>query len=494
MKKIFILALMSCGILLGSCEDNFDPTITGTLAPANFPKTEADFELYTLQAYKPFGAKWGYADVAWQNMFHGYEYGHVIMFDLPTDLFIPFTAWGGFFEFFSKADFDFLKNQDKTSHFEKVRYVTRMTQIIADIEASSLEEEAKQRFIAEARMGRGLTMYYLLHMYGPLPVIMDPAEIGTAAESDLSRPNRETFVGYIEDDLTYAAEHLAVSPEQYGRFNKGLALGILMRLHLNEKNWESAKAAGRQLQGLGYSLYNDYAGLFREITEKNLETIWAVSIDPAATGNNLQGDFNAWPLYNLPSDFQGKNVNGGWPPMGVFTPSWEFYDSFDPADKRRALMVESYLAKDGTQKDRSNMPGPVLAKYPDESGPEFQGNDIPILRFADVLLMLAEAINNTEGPTQEAIDLVNEVRSVHGGIAGLSESETASPEAFNEAILRERAFDLYFEGVRKMDLVRHGKWESALQQAGKNPGPALFPVPQYAIDVSDGTLSQTQGY
>ena len=495
MKKILIKALLGCGLIFGSCESNFDPIITGSLAPSNFPVTEEDYELYTLQAYKPFGAKWGYPDVAYQNMFFSYEYGHLSMFDLSSDLFIPFPEWGGFWEFFSRADFAFLKNQGKASHFEKVRFVTRMTQIMSDLEKSEISDEAKNRFKAEARMARGWTMYYLLHMYGPLPVIMDPAEINTEAESDLSRPARETFVNYIKEDLEFAAQHLEVTPQEYGRFNKGLAYGILMRLHMNEKNWEAAEAAGRAIVDLGvYDLFNDYAGLFREDTERNVETIWAVPVDPAATGSNLQGNFNAWPLYNLPKDYDLGQLDGGWSSNGVFTPTWDFYDSFDPEDNRRELMIAEYTNKNGNIRNRSNMPGPVLAKYPDLTSPEFQGNDIVILRYADVLLMLAEAINNQAGPTAEAIGYVNEVRRVHGGIEGLSEEETASTEAFNAAILRERAFDLYFEGVRKMDLVRHGKWESALQAAGKTPGPALFPVPQYAIDVSDGQLSQTEGY
>ncbi len=494
MKKIIITAFLGCGLMMSSCEDSFEPTITGSLAPSNFPVSEADYELYTLQAYKPFGAKWGYSDVAYQNMFFSYEYGHLSMFDLSSDLFIPFSEWGGFWEFFSRADFAFLKNQGKEAHFEKVRFVTRMTQIVGDLDKADISQEVKDKLMAEARMARGWVMYYLLHMYGPLPVIMEPEKINTEAEKVLSRPTKETFVSYIEADLQFAAQHLEVTPAEYGRFNKGLALGVLMRLHMNEKNWQAAETAGREIQTLGYSLFDDYAGLFREATEVNAETIWAVSVDPAATGDNLQGNFNAWPLYNLPSDYAVGKLNGGWAPDGVFTPTWEFYDSFDPADKRRELMVAEYTNKSGELRDRSNMPGPVLVKYPDESGPEFQGNDIPLLRYADVMLMLAEAINNQQGPTAEAVALVNEVRNVHGGIGGLSATDISSTEAFNDAILKERAFDLYFEGVRKMDLVRHGKWESALQKAGKTAGPAIFPVPQYAVDVSEGALSQTDGY
>src|SRR5688500_17235571 len=87
-------------VSLCACKKNFDPVITGVLSPDNLPRTEADFNLYTLQAYKPFGSKWGYQDVAYQNMFFSPEYGHLMMFDLSSDLFNTFSEWGGFFEFF----------------------------------------------------------------------------------------------------------------------------------------------------------------------------------------------------------------------------------------------------------------------------------------------------------------------------------------------------------------------------------------------------------
>ena len=501
MKKIIIASLLAASFSITSCEKNFDPVITGVLSPANFPKTEADFKLYALQAYKPFGSKWGYSDVAYQNMFFSPEYGHLAMFDLPTDQMNVFTEWGGLWEFFSKGDFTFLRTQGKQSHFEKVRYVTRMTQVIADIEKATISEAAKNKFIAEARMGRAWTMYYLLHMYGPVPVILDAAKINTNAESDLTRPSRQTYVSMVADDLNFAAANLELSPSEYGRFNKGLALGMLTRLYLNEKNWAEAEKAARATIALGkYSLVSDYAGLFRESTEVNSETIWAVNCDPIAPTNGEGGsNFNAMALYCLPNDFKSIKLGGGWAnPSGVFCPTWAFYDTFDPADKRRNLLVATYTDKAGKERNRSNMRGPVLRKYPDESSPgaDVQGNDMPVLRYADVLLMLAEAINQISGPTAEAIALVNEVRTKHGGIAALSASSTASKTAFNDAILMERGFEFYFEGIRKIDLVRHGKWASALEAAGKvNRGPSeLFPIPQYVINVGEGKIEQTPGY
>ncbi len=501
MKKILILTFCVAGLLFNGCKKNFEPKLLGSLSPANFPVTEADFESYTMEVYKPFQAKWQYTNGT-QSQFaiHGYEFSNVQMFDAPTDIMEKFVDWGGFFTGFSTANFDFLKAISRSkNHFEQIRFVTRITKIIGDLEkATTVSDENKKLWTAEAKMARGWLMYYLLHMYGPVPVILDPAKVGTEAEYDLTRPTRDVYVNAIASDLRYAADNLPKSPAVYGRFNKGLALTVLMRLYLNEKNWQKAESTGREVVALGYSLLTSYKDLFRTATERNNETIFALSVDANADGSDAKGNMNAWTYYTL-GDCPGiTQKGGGW--AQAFSATWKFYDSFDPLDKRREMLVPSYVSTGGQLKQRSNgLKGPIFMKYPDEENTVFaHGNDIPLARYADVMLMLAEAINNQAGPTSEAIGLVNEVRAKHGGIGILPPADIASKQAFNDALLRERGWELFMEGQRKMDLVRFGTWQTALQAVGKTPPPAasgfLFPVPQYALDASKGKLTQTPGY
>ena len=493
MKKLLIIISAVTLICVG-CKKGLEPRLYGRLTPLTFPQSESEYELYALEVYKPFQAKWLYADgTQSQSLFHGYEQSNIMFNDYPTDLLAVFPEWGSF-EFYSKADFRFMINHGRTSHFEKVRFVTRITQIIADLEKSNVPTAKKNQLVAEAKMARGWLMYYLLTMFGPLPVITDAAKIGTDAEKNMSRPERSTFVGYIAQDLRFAADNLPKTPAQYGRFNKGLALTVLMRTYLNEKDWLKAEAVGREIMAMGYSLLSNYRDLFRSATEKNNETIFAVSVDPNANGDVSQGNMNAMTYYTYPSDFKGITQNGGWANPAPFTATWEFYDSFNPSDKRRELLIPAYTSTSGTVKNRSNMRGPVIAKYPDEDKTAFaQGNDIPLARYADVLLMMAEAINNQSGPTAEAIELVNQVRR-RADIGDLAPADVSSREALNDAILRERGWELYFEGQRRVDLIRHNKWQTALQSVGKTPGPALLPIPRYALDASKGALTQTQGY
>ncbi len=501
MKKIFLLTLSAIVLFLSGCKKNFEPQLLGSLSPANFPQTEADFESYTMEVYKPFQAKWQYTNgTQAEYAIHGYEFSIVQMFDAPTDIMEKFVDWGGFFTSFSTANFDFLKSLSRSkNHFEQIRFITRITKIIGDLEKSTTVSEAnKKLWIGEAKMARGWLMYYMLHMYGPVPVILDPAKVGTDAEYDLTRPTRDAYVTAAATDLRFAADNLPKDASVYGRFNKGLALTVLTRLYLNEKNWQKAEGAAREVKALGYSLVSNYRSLFSTATERNSETIFALSVDATADGSDAKGNMNVWTYYTL-GDCPGiSQKGGGW--AQAFSATWKFYDSFDPADKRREMFIPSYVSTGGQLKNRANgLKGPVINKYPDDENTSFaHGNDIPLARYADVTLMLAEAINNQNGPTTEAVTLVNEVRAKHGGIGALAASDIASKDAFNDAILRERGWDLFMEGQRKMDLVRNGKWQAALQSVGKTPPPAatnfLFPIPQYALDASNGKLTQTPGY
>jgi starch-binding outer membrane protein, SusD/RagB family len=500
-RNIYILTALILITAVGACKKGLEPQIYGSLSTTNFPKTEADFTNYTLEVYQPFQSKFGYNDPSgYQNDWFSPEYGDLMMFDYGTDICNTFTGYGGFFTQFSEANFTFLINQGEAdNHFEKIRFVTRITQIISDISNSTISAASKAELTAEARMSRGWNMYYLLQCYGPVPVILDPKLIGTSAESNLTRPSRTDFVNDIVNDLTYAAANLPKAPTDYGRFNQGLALTVLMRTYMNEKDFTDAEKIGRQITAMGYSLVTDYASLFEEATEVNSETIWAVVCLENQDGGENHGSFNAWDFYTYPKDYPGDKVQSSYAGNGAapFSATWAFYNSFDPTDKRRIPLVASYTNKSGGITNQANgLAGPVIAKYPDQGGTinSYQGNDIPKARLGDVMLMLAEAINQNSGPTAEAIGLVNQVRAAHGGLGAVPAPATIDKNTFDLWILKEEGWDNYFEGDRKMELIRHGQYNQALQSVGKTPTPYLFPVPTYEITAGKGTLTQTPGY
>jgi starch-binding outer membrane protein, SusD/RagB family len=503
MKKILYALLISLPFVLGGCEKNLDPEIYGNInSSIDFPVTVNDYELYMMEVYKTFTSKWEYfpieGDETKYHMWFSVEESFFQLFDCGTDQMTVFTSWGDRFTIPSSANYTaYVNYPENQCPFNKVKEVTRMTQIIADLRKADINVEKRNQFIAEARVARAWSMYFLLYLYGPVPVILDPDLVNDYdALSDLTRPSRSIFVDTIAADFRYAANILPQEMTDYGRFNKGLALTQLMRLYMNEKNFAAAESVGREIQAMGFTLVDDYASLFTEPTERNSETIYAISCDPSGGGRPADANFNPYSYYFKPWDFTPGR--GGWGNTGnaPFMVTWDFYYSFDANDERRATLIDSYYTSgDSTLYDSSNMTGAIINKYPDNSTLTFNGNDIVIARYADVMLMLAEAINeNNNGPTTEAIGLVEEVRN-RAGIGILAAGDVASKEAFNDALLRERGWELYFEGVRKFDLVRHGKWPEMVNAvADKDAGPDLLPIPQYALSLSDGKLTQNEGY
>ncbi len=497
MKRILFSIITATLIFLSGCEKGLEPEIYGSLTPNNFPVTVSDFELLVLEVYVPFSCKWPYGEGGSENSYHifGLEEGHIHLFDGPTDHYTIFTDWGDggpLWDSKSRGNFEpMVSNWEDRSHFNKTKFVTRMTNIIDLIESSEAftDESVRNKLLGETRMARGWAMYFMLHLFGPVPVILDPALVGTDAESDLTLPSRSEYVNAIVSDLRFAADNLPVSPDQYGRFNSGLALTALMRLHLNELDFVNAESVGRELLNMGYSLVEDYSSLFREVTERNTETIFAISADPLGQGRGNNGHFNAYSYYCRPWDFDGRN---GW--ATVWTATWDFYDSFDANDTRRERFIIEYTFNDELI-GRADMHGAYIDKYPPEGPNAFQGNDIVLARYADVLLMLAEAVNeNNNGPTQEAVDLLNMIRT-RAEITTYLLGDFTGVDDFNDAILEERGKELFFEGLRKFDLVRHDLWPSALEGVeGKEPSFHLLPYPQYIIDRSDGQITQRPEY
>ena len=198
MKNLFFYLMISI-LFLNSCEKDFDPKIYGNLFTTNFPQTEADYEAYFMCGYLPLSGGYNYALSGWRHPFYSGRQGVIKYFDFTSDYCFPnsVSSWGGSWREWSRGDFAnsvyFGVNfaQEEPNSFELVRVVTRMTNIIDVLQkASTLADDKKRAFVAEARLLRGIMMYYLLHIYGPVPVIVDPELVGNVeAEKNMTSRN-----------------------------------------------------------------------------------------------------------------------------------------------------------------------------------------------------------------------------------------------------------------------------------------------------------------
>lgn len=523
-------------ILTASCEKNFDPKIYGVLTDQNFPVSESDFEALMMACYVPYVNTWTYSLYASSGNQHPWYIpagGVLKMFDTPSDLEAPWVngVWDINYRKASEADFSMCVyysrgalEDTRPNHYPKTREVTRFTSIIKaiqDADATSISETRRQEILAEARMCRGLHLYNLLHVYGPVPVLVDVDKINDPdALNNAVRPSLDDYAQWVYDDFDFAARYAPETQVDRGRFTRDLARVYLMRHCLNEgyhmEGWyKKALDLYSELNTGKYKLFtqgqNPYKEMFRECNDFNCEIIGAISCDPSSTGNNKEGGMNPFAMLAMPNNAAKKNDLGEPTPFAVAGAGWgmtfnlapKFYDTFDEGDLRRECIITSYYTVGGEWwgpadiGKRPEWDGYVPYKYPAETAtaPNF-GNDFPLARWADVLLMFAEAEvrNSKAAPSSEALEAVNAVRK-RAGLGNLQSKYTGSADAFLDALLTERGHEFWFEGMRKIDLIRFNQFATRVAKV-KNTLPThqYMPIPNYAVDEAaelDLVLEQT---
>ncbi len=523
-KTIYIFTLISALLLGSGCEKNFDPKIYGVLSSQNFPQSEADFVSLMMSCYVPYTNTWTYSLYASSGNQHPWYIpagGVLKQFDTTSDVMAPWVSgvWDNNMRQLSEANFSMciyysrdVLSDYRPNHYPKTREVTRFTDVIGTISkapASQISEERKTEILAEARLLRGLHMYNLLHVYGPVPLIVNPDDVtNQEALNNAVRPELDEITGWIYDDFLFASQHVPEIQADKGRFTRDFAKVCLMRHCLNEGYhvdgyYKKAMDLFDELNTGKYRLFtagdNPYKEMFREKNDFNCEIIAAISCDPSATGNLKEGSMNPFAMLAVPNNCAKKDDLGNPTPFATIGPGWgltfnlspKFYEKFAADDKRKESIITRYYTTSNEWwgpellGKKAEWDGYVPYKYPAETAtaPCF-GNDFPLARWADVLLMYAEAeVRNSGGaPSDKAIAAVNEVRA-RAGLGKLPASCTASAEAFLDELLTERGREFWFEGIRKIDLIRFNQYAKRCRETkGKIPTHQYMPIPNYAVE------------
>lgn len=257
----------------------------------------------------------------------------------------------------------------------------------------------------------------------------------------------------------------------------------------------------------GFELVPEYKDIFTLANEKNPEIIWACQ---CAKGYQE----HKWQPHVLPNDYNFTSYLDKMTKWNGYKISWDFMQTFDPADRRLLTIAYEYTSKDGVvHNEKNDRPDPsaqlylgaVPLKY--EFDPDCTGEDSQIdwiiYRYADVLTLTAEAIvRNKNAVTQEAVNLLNEVRTRSLPGKGYSLQDLNSVDKFLKAVLDERGWELYFEGNRRQDLIRYGLFVEAIKKKAQSMGKQTlvdedryrFPIPQDIIDEGKGIIKQNPGY
>lgn len=310
--------------------------------------------------------------------------------------------------------------------------------------ATAIEESAKAKFEGQLKFIRGYYYFELTQYFGDVILITEPLDVPSKAWEYERVPQAQVYT-QIENDLKDAVSML---PQNYsgadiGRATKGAALGMLGKVYLTEKKYPDAVSTLQQVLSLGYSLVPNYADVFDPKKKNGPESVFEVQYQ----GGNDLGEWSSF-IYTFAPRLS-KDAVTGWPqsnPGGWNIPTNDIIASYEPGDLRKdasiGLDFKSPITGDTV---------PYIKKY-DHPHAIYNrtDDDWPVLRYADILLMLAEAINEQSGPTSDAFDYLNQVRLR----AGLPAVSGLDKEAFRTKVLHERRVELAFENWRWFDLKR----------------------------------------
>ena len=365
--------------------------------------------------------------------------------------------------------------------------INRANAVIDRLPAAQFSPAVRDRLIGEARYLRALYLFRAVQLWGPIPL---PITESTSLEGlDLPRSSEAEVYAQIVSDLGAAEAVLPVTAPQAGRATRGAAKALLAKVHLTHGQFAEARDKAREVMNLGvYALWDSYADAFKLANENGKEAIFSVQYETGVSeGSNIPG-------WGLPDELKGIVPGGGGVTRFYWRADTTLIRAYEPGDTRRALnVVTSYTYQGKTYTWET----PLNFKYHDGmhgfnilDSP----NNWPITRYAEVLLIFAEAENEVAGPTAAAYDALNRVRRRAFGLplsapsvrdyAGLSQQQ------FREAVWMERFREFSLEGHQWFDLKRTDR---LVETMGMPPHRVVYPIPTRELLVNK-SLEQNPGY
>jgi len=383
-------------------------------------------------------------------------------------------------------------------HYQTISRANIAINRVPDI---NMPDALKDRLIGEAKFLRAFNYFRLVQWFGDIPLVL--TQLTDDQYFTTKRNTKTEIYAQIEKDLTDAIaalpEKSKYKAEDLGRATKGAAKGILAKLYMLDKKYDKALTLCEEIISSGeYSLMPNYNQIFTQAGENGPESIF--EIGSVALQASIVGS-GATP-YNMVQGVRGV-PNLGW---GFNRPSDDLIANYEPGDPRRQATIiyvgevlpdGSTIVQDNPEilDERFNQKAWV-GKHPglQDNGP---GN-IRLLRYADIILLAAEAANEL-GNVTKALEYVNMTRKRARGTNTfiLKDLTITNKDALRTAIRRERRSELAMEQHRWFDLQRWGIQNEVMTKVGK-PFVAnkheLFPLPQTEIDLGGGSLSQNPGY
>ena len=478
-KTLLSLALLTLG--LSSCKDFLTVVPETERTTANFYNTAADFNTALVGTYGTFKSAGLYGNGAGSLIFMGELVTDNTDYGYPRG-----TSTVAAFELedltYSLSNIYF--RDAWLSHYQGI---ARANAVLDHLPAVSFDATLKSQYEGEARFLRAMFYFNLVRLFGPVQLLTTEINDPYGTANILRSPAADVYA-LIESDLQAAENQLpaTITAANAGRASKWAAKALLGKVYLTELKYAQAGTKLKEIIDANvHSLLPNYADVFATTTSfaNNKEVMLAVQYKGGQIGQG-GGFYTQWtPFSALSPDF---GVTGG-AGDGLNRPTADLIAAYAPGDARKAASIAvSYTSTTGTQ---VNEPYPV--KFIQKGILRGESDvDYPVLRYADVLLMYAEALNEQGQPAAAAAPL-NLVRAR----AKLAATTAATQADMRLALERERRVELAFESQRWFDLVRTGRFVAVMTAQGKpaKPFQVLYPIPQRELDLNKN-LTQNPGY
>lgn len=489
MKNIKIFIIVLSVLSLASCEKDF-------LVKRPMDKLPADGFFNSADRAK-LGVNAIYISLASNNM-EGNDMIALRLFDPPAGDAVLGAGISG--TVFNK--FGFSADDPHFMAFYSGCYegIFRANLVIENVPAIEMDKTLQAQYIGEAKFLRALYYWYLTTMYGEVPLFTKPFNV--PEDAFIAKSAIADIYTVMIQDLQDATTVLPVSygASDLGRATKGAAMSLLGKVYLYAKNYTQAEATFGEVIASGtYELVDNFDNVWNRTSENNKESIFEVQFASALAGATQMvgnSDKHYWP-----------QINGG---LGEYVPTQSLVSAFEPADPRLNFSIFNYEGQPfAPQLSTSQVNLDVFKKSWSSTGyavrkgmvpmvspltTSANGTNFPIIRFADVLLMYAEAANEVN-KIDEARNAVNRVRqrpSVNMPI--LTTANTGTKQLMFDAIVHERRIELAFEQHRFNDLRRWGLAATELAYLGYSEDRnRYFPLPQLEIDINSN-LVQLSGW
>ncbi|PAM95390.1 RagB/SusD family nutrient uptake outer membrane protein [Flavobacterium sp. IR1] len=370
--------------------------------------------------------------------------------------------------------------------------------------------EGKNQLIAETRFLRAYYQFELVKWFGGIPMKGD-ARFKIGDEKTVKRASVEEVYASIEADLIFAVDNLSPTAAQKGRITKGAAQALLGKAYLyQDKFAQSASTFQALITGSPYSLVTDYDAMFEAAGENGAESVFEIQytdVEGAGFGCLQCSEGNVAVGFSGVRNFSGPLFSPGF---SFNLPTQESFNAFEVGDKRKAVAILDIAAFAAANVSFDNGKGVSYGKGNEDTGffnrkylPRKRDknaagdlnltnpNNYRAIRYADVLLMAAEAYNRGGINDAQAREYLNQVR--RRAFGDNNHDIAASGAALTDFILAERRLELFGEGHRFFDLVRTKRAEGTIPgfKANKNE---LFPLPIEEIQFAAGNWDQNPGY